>query len=77
MNYYSLNRQSPNVNFKEATIKGQAPDKGLYFPETIPVLPKSFLGGDDVKGILKKENIGACLQEAYFLVLIVLLCVQT
>ena len=42
MNYYSLNKQSPIVDFKEATIKGQAPDKGLYFPETIPVLDKSF-----------------------------------
>lgn len=36
MNYYSLNRKSPNVSFKEATILGQAPDKGLYFPESIP-----------------------------------------
>ncbi len=29
MKYYSLNRQSPVVDFKEATIRGQAPDKGL------------------------------------------------
>lgn len=36
MNYYSLNRNAPNVDFREATIKGQAPDKGLYFPEYIP-----------------------------------------
>lgn len=36
MNYYSLNRQSPNTDFREATILGQAPDKGLYFPEYIP-----------------------------------------
>jgi threonine synthase len=47
MNYYSLNRQSPNVNFKEATIKGQAPDKGLYFPEEIAILPKSFFDNID------------------------------
>lgn len=38
MHYYSLNKQAPNVSFREATIKGQAPDKGLYFPETIPVV---------------------------------------
>jgi threonine synthase len=43
MKYYSTNRQSAAVDFKEATIKGQAPDKGLYFPEEIPVLPESFL----------------------------------
>jgi len=42
MKYYSLNRQSPVVDFKEATIRGQAPDKGLYFPEKIPVLEPSF-----------------------------------
>src|SRR6476659_6671228 len=38
MRYYSLNRQAPDVDFREATIKGQAPDKGLYFPERIPEL---------------------------------------
>lgn len=42
MNYYSLNRQSPPVDFKEAAIAGQAPDKGLYFPEHIPVFDSSF-----------------------------------
>ncbi|MBS1935888.1 MAG: threonine synthase, partial [Bacteroidetes bacterium] len=42
MRYYSLNQQSPKVSFKEATIQGQAPDKGLYFPEEIPVLPEAF-----------------------------------
>jgi len=47
MNYYSLNGQSPKVNFKEATIKGQAPDRGLYFPEFIPALPKGFIENID------------------------------
>jgi threonine synthase len=42
MKYYSLNKQSPDVDFKEATIKGQAPDKGLYFPEHIPTHEKAF-----------------------------------
>ncbi len=43
MNYYSTNRQSAAVDFKEASIKGQAPDGGLYFPETIPVLTNDFI----------------------------------
>lgn len=43
MIYYSLNNSSPKANFEEATIKGQAPDKGLYFPERIPALPKTFI----------------------------------
>lgn len=38
MQYYSLGKKSPNVSFKTAAITGQAPDKGLYFPTTIPQL---------------------------------------
>src|SRR5436190_15916679 len=53
MKYYSLNRQSPVVDFKEATIRGQAPDKGLYFPENIPIIESSFFkeieGMDDTE----------------------------
>jgi len=43
MNYYSLNGDSEKVNFKEATIRGQAPDKGLYFPEKIPAVPNTLI----------------------------------
>ncbi|MBC3758920.1 threonine synthase [Hyunsoonleella sp. SJ7] len=42
MNYYSLNHKAPDSTFKNAVIKGLAPDKGLYFPESITPLPKSF-----------------------------------
>ena len=42
MHYFSLNKQSPKTSFKEAVIKGLAPDKGLYFPENITPLPKAF-----------------------------------
>jgi len=43
MLYYSTNRQSQKADFKEATIKGQAPDKGLYFPESLPKLQTKFI----------------------------------
>lgn len=43
MKYYSLNKNAPVVDFKEATIRGLAPDKGLYFPEQIPELDKEFI----------------------------------
>ena len=43
MQYYSLNKQSPVVGFKEATIRGQAPDKGLYFPERIPAVERDLI----------------------------------
>lgn len=53
MNYYSTNRQSPMVDFRDATIKGQAPDKGLYFPETIPQLPADFF--KELRNLSKAE----------------------
>ncbi len=43
MQYYSTNKQSPSVNFQEAALAGQAPDKGLYFPQSVPQLSKEFL----------------------------------
>jgi len=43
MKYYSLNHNAPVVDFKEATIRGLAPDKGLYFPEYIPELEEEFI----------------------------------
>jgi len=42
MNYYSLNKNAPKTSFKNAVIKGLAPDRGLYFPKNISQLPKSF-----------------------------------
>lgn len=47
MLYYSTNKQSPLADFKEATIKGLAPDKGLYFPEELPQLPAAFVKNID------------------------------
>jgi threonine synthase len=43
MNFYSLNKIAPKVTFKDAVIKGLAPDKGLYFPEKITPLSNEFL----------------------------------
>ncbi|HLA54798.1 MAG TPA: threonine synthase [Flavobacterium sp.] len=42
MKYYSLHHNSPKVSFEEAVVKGLAPDKGLYFPESIMPLPNNF-----------------------------------
>ncbi|PWT99562.1 MAG: threonine synthase [Bacteroidetes bacterium] len=43
MKYYSLNHKSEPVSFREATILGQAPDKGLYFPEQIPRVNQNLI----------------------------------
>ncbi|MCC3154135.1 threonine synthase [Hymenobacter sp. BT770] len=43
MKYYSLRHQSPRVDFRTAAVTGQAPDGGLYFPESIPKFPAGFV----------------------------------
>ncbi len=62
MKYYSLLHQSPMVDFKEATIKGQAPDKGLYFPSSIPEFEKSFVHN---LAAYTKEDIALRVIEPY------------
>lgn len=42
MQYFSTNRKSAHVSFREATLNGQPDDKGLYFPEQIPKLSEDF-----------------------------------
>lgn len=42
MKFYSTNNREHVADLKTAVLKGLAPDKGLYMPESIPVLPKSF-----------------------------------
>ncbi|MEO8109777.1 MAG: threonine synthase [Ginsengibacter sp.] len=53
MLYYSTNNNSPKVDFKQATIKGLAPDKGLYFPGVIPTLDKKFI--ENINQYTKEE----------------------
>lgn len=43
MNFYSLHKKAPNVSFKEAVVNGLAPDRGLYFPESITPLTADFI----------------------------------
>ena len=62
MLYHSTNHNSPIVDFKGATIKGQAPDKGLYFPESIPHLPENFISNIDN---LSKEEIAFTIIQPY------------
>ena len=42
MQFYSTNNASHKSDLKSAVINGMAPDKGLYMPEEISVLPESF-----------------------------------
>lgn len=62
MNYYSLNKQAPKVSFREATIKGQAPDKGLYFPEQIPAIDSSVI---EHINDYSKEELALLIMQPY------------
>ena len=42
MKYFSLNTPTHTSSFKDAVIRGIAPDKGLYFPSDIRPLPTEF-----------------------------------
>lgn len=73
MNYYSLNKQAPNVTFDEAVIRGIAPDKGLYFPESIPELPSDFwenieqLSHEEIACIAMKPFVGDTIDDVSLL----------
>jgi threonine synthase len=62
MQYYSTNNKSVTASFKEATIQGQAPDKGLYYPSQIPSLSKDFINGIEK---ISREEIALKVIEPY------------
>ncbi|HMT09780.1 MAG TPA: hypothetical protein PKA82_17470, partial [Pyrinomonadaceae bacterium] len=45
MHYFSTNRRSPVATFREAVLRGQPDDRGLYFPSEIPRLSASYFDG--------------------------------
>lgn len=63
MKYYSTNKQSPNVSLQEAIVKGLAPDKGLYMPEEIKILPQSFY---DNIGNMTFQEIAYTVANTFF-----------
>ena len=62
MLYYSTNHTSQKADFKEATIRGQAPDKGLYFPEKISQLSENFISNIEQ---YSKEEIAYTVIQPY------------
>ncbi|MCF0197691.1 MAG: threonine synthase, partial [Bacteroidaceae bacterium] len=42
MNYYSTNGKAPLATLEKAVVKGLAEDRGLYMPERITLLPRTF-----------------------------------
>ncbi len=41
--FFSTNGLSERVDFRQALLMGQAPDKGLFMPEQIPKVPESII----------------------------------
>jgi threonine synthase len=62
MNYYSTGNRSLTASFREAAIQGQAPDKGLYFPERISQLPNGFIESLES---LSKEELSFTVMKPY------------
>ncbi len=63
MKFYSTNNRNHTADLKTAVLKGLAPDKGLYMPESIPVMPKAFW--DNLPGMTMGE-IGFEVLKHYF-----------
>jgi threonine synthase len=61
MMFYSTNYDVPKTDFKNALFIGQAPDRGLYMPEFIPVLTDRNLSA--LKGKSYSEIAAAILSK--------------
>jgi threonine synthase len=61
MKYYSLINKKNKVSFQEAVIQGLAPDRGLYFPETINKLPHTFF--DEIENLSNEEIALKVIQQ--------------
>lgn len=49
MKYYSTEKRSEKVSFKEALLQGLAPDRGLYMPDNFPKIDDALLETKDFK----------------------------
>lgn len=63
MKYYSTNKKAPIATLQEAVVKGLASDKGLFMPEKIKQLPKSFF--DNIEN-LSFQEIAYKVADAFF-----------
>ena len=61
MQFFSLKNKKHKASFKDAVIAGIAPDKGLYFPESIQPLPASFFQG--IEGLSNHEIAFAAIHQ--------------
>ncbi len=80
LTFHSTNKISPKVDLREALLQGQAPDKGLYMPDTFPTLSEQELESfrdasypeiateilwKFAEGIISKEKLSELCHDAY------------
>ncbi len=63
MKYYSTNKKINGISLQNAVVKGLAEDKGLFMPDTIKELPKSFF---DTIDTMSFQEIGYIVADAFF-----------
>lgn len=63
MKYYSTNKNAPLADLHKAVVKGLAEDRGLYMPEQIKMLPKSFF--DNIQDMSFQE-LSYMVADAFF-----------
>ena len=63
MKYYSTNQQAPTADLHKAVVKGLAEDRGLYMPEKIKKLPKTFFDTIETKTF---QEIAYTVADAFF-----------
>jgi len=69
MQYFSTNRRSPEVSFREAVLRGQPDDKGLYFPSSVQTVPSDILdslyrrSNADIAFEVIRPYVGGCIPD--------------
>ena len=63
MKYYSTNKKINGISLQNAVVKGLAEDKGLFMPDTIKELPKSFF---DTIDTMSFQEIAYTVADAFF-----------
>ena len=63
MIYYSTNGSAPYATLRKAVVKGLAEDRGLYMPESVRTLPRSFF--DNIQDMTFHE-VSCAVADAFF-----------
>ena len=69
MLFYNLNKPSEKTDFKTCTILGLGAEKGLFFPERIPVFPETWIknleniSNEEIAWTVMKEYVGDSIPE--------------